>query len=74
MIRYSIFDKLRKAEVSLSIKPAVVLAGGWAEPLNLILSYVSFRRCSSLRISRRNSLPTLDFGSMSLNSIYWGTL
>ena len=31
-------------------------------------------RFSSSRISRRRSLPTLDLGSMSLNSMYWGTL
>jgi hypothetical protein len=31
---------------------------------------VSVRRCSSSRISRLSSLPTLDLGSMSLNSIY----
>lgn len=30
-------------------------------------------RSSSL-ISRLNSLPTLDFGSISLNSMYWGIL
>ena len=29
---------------------------------------------SSSRISRRRSFPTFDLGSMSLNSMYWGTL
>jgi len=34
------------------------------------LAYPSARRPSSSRISRRSSLPTLDLGSMSRNSIY----
>jgi hypothetical protein len=32
MIRYSLFDKLRKADFSLSIRLAVVLVGAGAEP------------------------------------------
>jgi hypothetical protein len=31
VIRDSPFDKLHKAEVSFSIKPAVFLASGWAD-------------------------------------------
>ncbi len=36
--------------------------------------YCSAMRFSSALISRRRSLPTFDLGSMSRNSIYWGTL
>jgi len=34
----------------------------------------SARRVSSSLISRLKSFPTFDFGSMSLNSMCWGTL
>ncbi len=43
-------------------------------PLPHTALYVSRRFFSSLRISRRRSFPTLDLGSMSRNSIYWGIL
>ena len=36
--------------------------------------HASLRRFSSSRISRRKSFSTLDLGSMSRNSMYWGIL
>lgn len=49
-------------------------AGGWARPARPARAHPSARRRSWARISRRSSLPTLDLGSMSRNSMYWGTL
>jgi len=57
-----------KAE-NLSLTPNI--DGSWT---HVRLVYVSRRFFSSVRISLFKSLPTLDFGSMSRNSMYWGIL